>query len=95
MAILPDQHQRDGARLPFLGHAAATSLAPAELALRYGMPLVPVFAPHDGTRLRVVMEAPIPHATPETMMAAFNARLGEWVAVHPSQWYWLHDRWKP
>ncbi|PWJ16138.1 lysophospholipid acyltransferase family protein [Jannaschia seohaensis] len=94
MAILADQHIRDGAVLGFLGHPATTTLSPAELALRYGVPLVPAFAPWEDGRRRIVIEAPIPEGTPEEMMAAFNARLGAWVERHPSQWHWLHDRWK-
>ena len=94
MAILADQHIRDGAVLDFLGHPATTTLSPAELALRYGLPLVPAFAPWEGGRPRIVIEAPIPTSDPETMMAAFNARLGAWVERHPDQWHWLHDRWK-
>ncbi|WP_179381120.1 lysophospholipid acyltransferase family protein [Jannaschia marina] len=93
MALLPDQRVSDGAVLPFLGRGAKTALAAAELALRYDIPLVPAFAPwEDG--LRVVFEAPIPPSDPETMMAEFNARLGAWVERHPSQWHWLHRRWK-
>lgn len=94
LAILPDQFVADGAALPFLGHPAHTSLAPADLALRHGIPLVPCFAPVEDGRIRVVLEAPIPHTTPETMMSAFNDRLSHWVTRHPAQWYWLHRRWK-
>ncbi|TFL18023.1 lysophospholipid acyltransferase family protein [Jannaschia formosa] len=94
MAILADQHLRDGAVLDFLGHPATTTLSPAELALRYGVPLVPAFAPWEEGRRRIVVEAPIAPGTPEAMMAEFNARLGAWVERHPSQWHWLHDRWK-
>lgn len=93
MALLPDQHIGDGAVIPFLGQDCKTSLAAAELALRYDIPLVPAFAPwEDG--LRVVFEDPIPPSDAETMMRDFNARLGAWVETHPSQWHWLHQRWK-
>ena len=94
MALLPDQRTSDGTLLPFLGVEARTSLAAAELALRYDVPLVPAFAPDEGG-LRLVFEAPIPHTDPETMMRAFNDRLSSWVTRHPSQWHWLHDRWRP
>ena len=94
MALLVDQYQKGAPKLDFLGHPARTTLSAAELALRYGVPLVPCFAPWgDGVR-RIVIEAPIPPSDPETMMAEFNARLGSWVRRHPSQWYWLHRRWK-
>ncbi|WP_281826900.1 lysophospholipid acyltransferase family protein [Jannaschia rubra] len=95
MALLPDQHVSDGEVLPFLGHPARTSLAAAELALRYDLPLVPAFAPEGDTDLRVVFEEPIPHTDAATMMHAFNDRLSWWVTRHPAQWHWLHRRWKP
>jgi KDO2-lipid IV(A) lauroyltransferase len=94
MAILADQHIRDGAVLDFLGHPATTTLSPAELALRYDVPLVPAFAPWEDGRRRILIEAPIPPSDPETMMAEFNERLGAQVRRHPDQWHWLHDRWK-
>jgi KDO2-lipid IV(A) lauroyltransferase len=94
MAILPDQAVSAGVDLPFLGHPARTSLAPAELALRYGAPLLPAFAPVEQGRVRVILEAPIPPGPPEAMMTAFNARLGAWVGRHPEQWHWFHRRWK-
>ncbi|MGB3553064.1 MAG: lysophospholipid acyltransferase family protein [Jannaschia sp.] len=94
MALLPDQHVRDGAALDFMGQPAATSLSPAELALRYDVPLIPAFAPWGTDRPRVVIEAAIPPSDPQTMMAEYNARLGAWVERHPSQWHWLHLRWK-
>lgn len=94
MAILADQHLGDGVLLDFLGRPARTTLSPAELSLRYDVPLVPAFAPREDGRRRIVIEAPIPASDPETMMAEFNARLGTWVRRHPEQWHWLHRRWK-
>ena len=94
MAILPDQHVHDGAWLDFMGQPALTSLSPAELALRYGVPLLPAFMPVVDGRLEVVVEAPIPATDAATMMQAFNDRLGAWVDRHPEQWLWFHRRWK-
>ena len=94
MAILPDQHVGDGAWLDFMGQPALTSLSPAELALRYGVPLLPAFMPVVDGRLEVIVDAPIAPADAAGMMQAFNDRLGAWVARHPDQWLWFHRRWK-
>ncbi|SFJ67010.1 lysophospholipid acyltransferase family protein [Jannaschia pohangensis] len=94
MALLPDQAADDGVLIPFLGHPAMTSLGAAELALRYDLLLVPAFAPEEDGALRIIFEDPIPHSDAQTMMAAYNARLGSWVTRYPSQWHWLHRRWK-
>lgn len=94
MAILPDQHVADGAWLHFMGQPALTSLSPAELALRYKVPLLPAFMPVVDGHLRVIVEAPIPSTDAATMMQAFNDRLGDWVDRYPAQWLWFHRRWK-
>ena len=94
IALLPDQYVWEGTWLGFLGQPALTSLAAAELALRYDAPLVPAFAPVEDGRVRVVFEAPVAPSDPETMMREVNARLSSWVTRHPSQWHWLHRRWK-
>jgi KDO2-lipid IV(A) lauroyltransferase len=94
MMILMDQHVSDGPFLRFLGVPARTSLSAAEIALRFGIPLIPAFAPVEDGTPRVMLEAPIPPGEPAAMMQAFNDRLGSWVERHPSQWHWLHRRWK-
>ncbi|MEM7491047.1 MAG: lysophospholipid acyltransferase family protein, partial [Pseudomonadota bacterium] len=94
MALLMDQHVYEGVPIPFLGVPAMTSLSAAELALRHDVPLVPAFAPWEGDAPRPIVEAPIPPSDPETMMRDFNDRLSSWVERHPSQWHWLHRRWK-
>lgn len=95
-AILPDQWVHQGARIPFMGHGADTTLAPAELALKYGIPLVPAFGvrQENGVDIAVEFEAEISHTDAEQMMVEFNDRLSTRIHANPSQWYWLHRRWK-
>lgn len=95
-AILADQYQHFAPEIPFLGHATSTTTSPAELALKFDVPMVPAF----GLRVRknevdITFEAPIEPSDPTTMMAAYNDRVGAWINAHPGQWYWLHKRWKP
>ncbi|MEM7440682.1 MAG: lysophospholipid acyltransferase family protein [Pseudomonadota bacterium] len=94
-AILADQYQQFGPDIPFLGHSTSTTISPAELALKFKVPLVPAY----GLRVRktevdITFEAPIPPSDPVTMMADYNARTAAWINRHPGQWYWLHKRWK-
>jgi KDO2-lipid IV(A) lauroyltransferase len=94
MALLPDQAMHDGEVLDFLGHPARTSLAAADLALRFNAPLVPAFAPYIDGEPQITFEAAIPPSDAKTMMQDFNHRLASQVRAHPSQWLWFHRRWK-
>ncbi|MEO1639458.1 MAG: lysophospholipid acyltransferase family protein [Pseudomonadota bacterium] len=85
-----------GAKLPFLGHPARTSLSAAEIALKIDAAVIPYFGIRqvDGLTFKVEVEAPIPHTDPETMLLDMNARLEGQIARNPAQWFWIHRRWK-
>lgn len=95
MAIMLDEKYAEGVRLPFLGRPALTSLAAAQLALKYDLVMVPAYGIRtpDGDRFDVIFEAPIPHGAAQTMTQAFNDSLSARIRAHPDQWYWLLGRW--
>lgn len=96
IAILLDEKYADGVRIPFLGHQALTSLAAAQLALKYGLPMVPAYGTRagDGSEFNVEFEAAIPHTDSLTMTRAFNDSLSTRILGNPDQWYWMLHRWK-
>jgi KDO2-lipid IV(A) lauroyltransferase len=96
VAILTDQHDRRAKRFDFLGKPAPTSSVPAELALKFKVPLVPIYGVRaaDGAHVAVEAEAPIPHTTAAEMTQAVNDSLAARVRAHPEQYYWLHRRWE-
>jgi Kdo2-lipid IVA lauroyltransferase/acyltransferase len=96
VAILADQvPEQQGVWLSFFGRPALTSLAPAELALKYDVPLITGFGTRlpDG-RVAVEIEAAIPPGTPEAMMQAFNDRLEARIRGAMGQWLWMCPRWR-
>ena len=95
-AILADQYVQFATPIPFLGHETPTTTSPAELALKYGIPLVPAFGlrTKNGRDIEIEFEEPIPHSDPTTMMTEFNNRIANRIHQEPGQWYWLHRRWK-
>lgn len=95
-AILADQYVQWAEKIPFLGHMTSTTTSPADLALKYDLPLVPAFGLRDadGRTIHIIFESPIPHSDAVTMMTAFNERIAARIHANPSQWYWLHRRWK-
>lgn len=96
VAILLDEKTIDGEMMPFLGFDALTSIAAARLALKYDIPLIPVFGTRhdDSGEIDVELEAPIPHSDPHAMTQAFNDNLSARIRDKPEQWYWLLRRWK-
>ncbi len=95
VSILLDQKYSKGKNIKFLGHKVFTSIAPAQMALKYDIPMIPVY----GTRRKgsadidIEFEAPIPHSTPKRMTRLANKSLSKRVRATPGQWYWLHQRW--
>lgn len=101
LAVLLDQKMNDGIPAPFFGVDAMTAPAPAQLALRHDLPLVPVRIERlGGARFRMTVHEPLARpATGDrrkdvaTLVAAVNATMESWVRERPGEWLWLHRRW--
>lgn len=95
ISILLDEKYTEGVLLPFLGIDAYTSLSAAQLALKFGLPMIPAYGIRieDGNAFRVEFEAPIPHTDSLTMTRAFNDSLSARIMANPDQWYWMLRRW--
>ncbi len=96
LGLLMDQHMGHGAALTFFGQTAHTATSAADLALKYGADLIPIYGIRqpDGLNFQIVVEAPIPHTDPLTMTQAINDSLEALVRQHMDQWFWIHRRWK-
>jgi KDO2-lipid IV(A) lauroyltransferase len=103
VGILADQNTRvQNVFVDFFGIKAATTPGPAILALRTGAHLVPVFMHREGPgKHRLIVEEPIePVRTgnQETDVIATTQKcvdiLEEYVRKYPSQWFWIHRRWR-
>jgi len=101
VAMLPDQNAGD-VFVPFFGRLAGTVAGPALLALRSGAPILPVFCTRqpDNTYLFemlppfVVQPSGDKERDVTDTMAHITALIEQQVRKHPSQWLWLHNRWK-
>jgi KDO2-lipid IV(A) lauroyltransferase len=102
LGILPDQNEAEGVFANFFGRPVASPVGPAVLALRTGAPIVPVFAPrgYDGRYHAVVYPRlefePTGDDEKDTLLITdlINQAIEREVRRYPSQWLWLHDRWK-
>ena len=96
LGLLIDQRMVHGETLQFFGHDALTALSAADLALKYDALVVPTYGIRqpNGLDFDIVIEAPIPHGTPQAMTQALNDSLEALVRQNMDQWFWIHRRWK-
>ena len=103
LVLLPDQavQPREGILVPFLGHDAWTTPAPARLALQHGTPIVFAFCIPDGTGHRLEFEElirvdllPPEQRDPVALTRRINEVISRRIMARPELWLWMHDRWK-
>ena len=97
LGIVVDQHMAHGAPATFFGKRALTATSAADLALKYGADLIPIYGIRrpDGLNFDIHVERPIPHTDALGMTQAINDSLEAQVRRHMEQWFWIHRRWKP
>jgi Kdo2-lipid IVA lauroyltransferase/acyltransferase len=101
IALMNDQKFREGLAVPLFGHDAMTAPGPTRLAMKYGVPLVPVSTERTGpARFRIVFHQPfLPEATGdeardvEATLKRINAFMEDTIRETPGQWFWQHRRW--
>ena len=106
LGILIDQDTKvQNVFVPFFGHLAATPRAAADLALRFGCPVFVGWSRRRGPRpgdgyvleLEPVDYDPAPadrDAEATRITAHCTARLEAAIRKAPSEWVWMHRRWK-
>ena len=103
VTILIDQNAgRDGIVTDFLGFEASTFIGAAKIAIKTGCPIVPAFAvrTEDGRNLFTVEEIIYPDKfqnddrSIKELTEIISKKLEEYILKYPSQWFWVHKRWK-
>ena len=101
VCILVDQKLREGIAVPFFGHDAMTTPAPAALALKTGARVVIASNRRlPGARFHVTVHdvldfTPSGDDTEDThtLTALITARIEKIIREDPGQWLWIHKRW--
>lgn len=95
-AVFPE----DGALIDVLGLKAWANKAPVIIAHKSKVPLVPIFMHREGDR-HVITIHPEYQLCGDTSDAGIqqdiqglSRYLEDFVCAHPSDWYWVHRRWK-
>jgi len=106
LGLLVDQNARvdEGVFAPFFGLEACTRSGPVQIAMRSGVPILPLFMFREGTSLRhtVKVYPPIPMESGEEdpegalvrNVTKMNAAIERAIREVPEQWLWSHRRWK-
>lgn len=99
VAILLDQNtQAQSLVVPFFGRPAPTPSGIGKIAMRYGLPVLPVGIQRTG-REHVVSHLPpvMPQAYDKQDLAEFlatcNLQLETMIRRNPAEWVWFHKRW--
>ena len=97
LAMLIDQDTKvEAVFVPFFGRPASTPVGAASLALRKGLPVViGTICRTPGMRYRITLNPVHTTGLDETALTArLTAGLEAAVRHHPTQWVWIHRRWR-
>ena len=102
IALMNDQKYNKGLAVPFFGYDCMTADGPTRLALKFGVPLIPITGRRiEGTKFVATAYPPIPldYANPDADQTVYdgvlriNQFMEERVREAPGQWFWAHRRW--
>ena len=103
VGVLMDQNVDwyEGVFADFFGRRAATNKGFALLALKTGAPVIPLFMIREknGFRVEIWPEVPLIKTGDRTTdvdrnTQQYNDVIERFVRRHPTQWFWVHQRWK-
>ena len=103
VGILMDQAvlAEEGFVIDFLGRGAWTSKVPALIARKTGAAVLPAFIRREGKGHEIIIYPEVSlsslsdyeHAVREDTQR-FSRSIEDYIRINPSQWLWLHRRWK-
>lgn len=103
VVILADQKVSEGKAIKFFHDDAITTTSIARIALKYDIPLYGARSIRQGSNFKFSVELTKPLKFDKTqdneedinnLTLKINQQLEEWIKQKPSQWFWVHNRWK-
>jgi KDO2-lipid IV(A) lauroyltransferase len=101
--ILADQKVTEGERVKFFHADATTTTSLARIALKYDIALIPArsIRINDESKFIVEVDKPLEFSASGdlefdilNLTRKINLVLEKWIKQYPSQWFWVHNRWK-
>lgn len=96
LALIDQDIRAQSVYVPFFGRLAHTPVGPAQMALRWSMPVVPGFCRRlaNGSQL-VEFRPQLPrYDSAEELTAAITRTIEDQIRAQPDQWVWMHRRWR-
>ena len=96
VCMMIDQAVSEGKYMEFMGIPAKTSFAIANIAIKYNALIIPAYAirKKEDEPIQVIIEPSLRTEEPYKIIEKLNKSLESIVRKYPSQWYWVHNRWK-
>ena len=102
IALMMDQRVSEGIRVPFFKKEALTSTLPAQLAIKFGYDIVPIYISRENNDEFILeIEEPIQvqnrtnsEENKSSITLNLNKIIERMVRRNPSQWILTHNRWK-
>ncbi len=98
IAIMIDQRVREGEKVNFFNHLAATTTIPAQLIKKYDCELVPVYIERiKNNYFKMFVSKPIKINNKKSIIEItkfLNSLLERMILRNIDQWIWTHNRWK-
>ena len=98
VAMMIDQRVSEGQKVNFFGKPALTTTLPAQLAIKYKLPIIPVFIERMGDakfKVEFFDEINVHNfKDKEDLTKNLNEILEKMIVKNPYQWIWTHNRWK-
>ena len=96
VCMMIDQAVSEGKYIDFMGIPAKTSFAIANIAIKYNALIIPAYAirKKENEPIQVIIEPSLKISDPFKIIEKLNKSLENMIRKYPSQWYWVHNRWK-
>ena len=96
VCMMIDQAVSEGKYIDFMGIPAKTSFAIANIAIKYDALIIPAYAirKKENEPIQVIIEPSLKISDPFKIIEKLNKSLENIIRKYPSQWYWVHNRWK-
>ena len=97
IGMLVDQKTNDGIEVPFFNLPTRTTSAPANLALKFNIPIhLACVTRIRGAQYKIEIFPAIIASTEEnthSITSRINLKMEQWIRKDPTQWFWVHKRW--